>query len=331
MKISFPHLKSDNLWHGHISLERTHEWTRAWRLPFEQLSLFPPLGLHERAASPAGVRLAFYSNTTAVSGSIVALEGNQKLDICCNGVLCATADLDNREDFRFENLPRDEKLIELWLPQRGDFRLRELQIDGGASVRHYEDTRPKWITYGSSITHCGEAQSPTYTWPAIVARERNLNLTCLGYGGQCHLDVMIARMIRDRPADYISLCLGINMYGGSLGQRAFLPAIIGFVQIIREKHQSTPLLLISPIYSPPREVESSETTWTLPLMRKQIEIAYQTLRDYGDRNIYYLNGLEVFGPEYSHLLPDKLHPNAEGYKQLGRNFLDKAAPILFGQ
>ena len=43
-----------------------------------------------------------------------------------------------------------------------------------------------------------------------------------------------------------------------------------------------------------------------------------------------LIGLDLFGPEYSDLLPDKLHPNAEGYKQLGRNFLDKAAPVLFG-
>lgn len=121
------------------------------------------------------------------------------------------------------------------------------------------------------------------------------------------------------------------MHGGSVGPRAFLPAIIGFVQIIREKHSSTPILLLSPIYSPPREEKPNAAGWTLPLMRQQVELAYQTLHDCGDENIHYLNGLKLFGPEYAHLLPDELHPNAEGYKQLGRNFLDKAGPALFEQ
>ena len=33
------------------------------------------------------------------------------------------------------------------------------------------------------------------------ARTHNLDLTCLGYGGQCHLDPIVASMIRDLPAD----------------------------------------------------------------------------------------------------------------------------------
>lgn len=328
---SIHHSQCKALWHGHVSIQTTDEWTQAWRLPFEQIALFPPEDLRLRAAMPGGVRLAFYSDTSSISGSIVSVPGNQKLDVCCDDVVCGTFDLDDRNEFHFAGLPEGNKLIELWLPQRGDFRLRELRIEDEASLSPYTDPRLQWTTYGSSITHCGEAQSPAYTWPAIVARERNVNLTCLGYGGQCHLDSMVARMIRDRPADYISLCLGINMHGGTVGPRAFLPAIIGFVQIIREKHPTTPILLISPIISPPREVETSGTVWTLPLMREQVQLAWQTLRECGDENIYYLDGLELFGPELVHLLPDDLHPNAEGYKQMGRNFLDKAGPVLFGK
>jgi hypothetical protein len=323
-------LNNEQFWHGHISLEINDDWAQAWRIPFEQRGLFPPEGLQNNASKPAGVRITFYSDTRAVEGEVVAVEGRRPLDICCDGVLKNTANLDNQSRFRFENLPAGEKLIELWLPQRSDFRLSSLRIDDGASLRPFQDTRPKWTTYGSSITHCGEAESPVYTWPAVVARERDLNLTCLGYGGQCHLDSMIARMIRDRPADYISICAGINIYGGSLGPRAFLPALIGSVQIIREKHPTTPLALISPIFSPPREEETSIVGWTLPRMREEVKTAVEILREYGDEDIYYVDGLKLFGPEYSELLPDKLHPNAEGYKQLGRNFLDQAAPILFG-
>ncbi len=316
-------------WHGHIALENTVEWTRAWRLPFEQIALFPPVALQEHAVMPAGVRLAFHTDSTFVEGEIVRGEGNQKLDLCCDGVLLATADLDDVAKFRFDELPHGEKLIELWLPQCGYFQLRDLRLQDGASLRPYEDARPKWTTYGSSITHCSLAQSPAFTWPAIVARERDMNLTCLGFGGQCHLDSMIARMIRDRDADFISLCLGINMHGGSVGPRAFRPAIIGFVQIIREKHPATPILLLSPIYSPPRETEPNAAGWTLPFMREEVCAAAQTLRECGDENIQYLDGLKLFGPQYAHLLPDDLHPDAQGYQQMGRNFLDQAGPLLF--
>ena len=95
-------------------------------------------------------------------------------------------------------------MIELWLPQFGSFQLRNLEIDDGATLQPFADARPQWVTYGSSITQCRTAASPTQTWPAIVARQHGLNLTCLGYGGQCHLDAMVARMIRDLPADYIA-------------------------------------------------------------------------------------------------------------------------------
>jgi hypothetical protein len=59
-----------------------------------------------------------------------------------------------------------------------------------------------------------------------VTRARGWDLTCLGYGGQRHLDPLIACTIRDRYADLISMCVGINIYGqGSLNVRTFLPAV----------------------------------------------------------------------------------------------------------
>jgi lysophospholipase L1-like esterase len=33
-----------------------------------------------------------------------------------------------------------------------------------------------------------------------------------------------------------------------------------------------------------------------------------------------VDGLDVLGPEHVHLLPDALHPNAEGYKVMGLNY-----------
>jgi len=317
-------------WPGAVSLERTDKWVMPWRAPVDKIALFPPEGIQNHMAMPAGVRLTFRSDTTLVAGSVVPQEEVCNIDLCCDGEVAGSAELAGKDGFRFDQLPCGDKLIELWLPQVGRFQLRSLELSDGADVSPYEDPRPCWITYGSSISQCGAAESPAYTWPAIVARERGLNLTCLGFGGQCHLDSMIARMIRDLPADLISMCVGINIHGqGSLNARSFKPAIIGFVQIIRERHPDTPLVVISPIISPPRETAPNVVGFTLREMREEVADAVSRLRAHGDRNLHYVDGLELFGEDCAKHLPDDVHPDAEGYKVLGSRFLEKVIARVF--
>lgn len=316
-------------WQGAVSLQKTENWVMPWRTPHPMHVLFPE-PLLERSAMPAGVRISFRSNTTQVSGNIVPQNESGILDLCCEGEVVASLDLTQKDNFAFEGLSGEEKLIELWLPQFGQFQLRNLTIDDGATLRPFADAGPRWVTYGSSITQCRTAASATQTWPAIVARQHGLNLTCLGYGGQCHLDAMVARMIRDMPADYISMCLGINIQGASsLGPRTFRPAIIGAVQIVREKHPDIPLVLMSPIYSPPREETPNAVGFHLKGMREEVQAAAEALQSHGDRNIHYVDGLRVFGADYEHLLPDALHPDAEGYRVMGKNFRTEVAEKFF--
>ena len=316
-------------WQGAVSLQKTEDWVMPWRTPHPMHVLFPE-PLLERSAMPAGVRISFRSNTTQVSGNIVAQNESGLLDLCCEGEIVASLDLTQKDDFDFDGLSDGEKLIELWLPQFGSFQLRSLEIDDGATLQPFTDARPRWVTYGSSITQCRTAASPTQTWPAIVARQHGLNLTCLGYGGQCHLDAMVARMIRDLPADYISMCLGINIQGASsLGPRAFRPAIIGAVQIVREKHPDIPLVLMSPICSPPREANPNAVGFHLKGMREEVQAAAEVLQSHGDRHVHYVDGLSVFGSDYTHLLPDALHPDAEGYRVMGKNFITEVAEKFF--
>lgn len=317
-------------WPGALALQHTSDWSLPWRVPYPQLDLFPPVELQARLAMGAGVRLAFLSDTRTVAGAFLSVPEMSPIDLCCNGELIATLPLDGRDTFHFDNLPAGEKLIELWLPQFGEFKLRALTIDAGATLATATDSRPRWITYGSSITQCRTAASPTQTWPAIVARTCGFNLTCLGFGGQCHLEPMLARLIRDLPADYLSMCVGINIYGAnSLSPRTFRSAIIGFVQIVREKHPDTPYVVMSPIYSPPRETTPNAVDFTLQAMRDEVAAAVDALQAAGDRNLHYVNGLEIFGAEYTHLLPDELHPDAEGYRIMGHNFVAKVANRYF--
>jgi hypothetical protein len=319
-------------WPGAISLEKTPEYVHPWRIPVEDRILFAE-DLANCASTTAGVRVAFTTDSDTVGGSVWVSEGSVKLDLAVDHEYVETIVVEDAEAFRFENLPKGEKTIEIWLPPTPQVGLRGIDLTDDATCGAVSDTRPKWITYGSSITHCGAAESPMHTWPAVAARMADFNHTNLGFGGQCHLDALIATAIRDQPVDYLSMCVGINIMGGAtLGPRTFRSSILGFVQLVREKHPDTPFIIMSPIYNPDRESTPNPVEMTLEIMRDDVEAAVSILRDCGDQNVHYVNGLDVMGPDQLHLLPDELHPGPEGYKVMGQRFFENAVkPIFFGQ
>jgi lysophospholipase L1-like esterase len=319
------------MFRGAISLEPLQGGWKPWRIPYRDLALFPPRGIGGKADNAAGVRLAGVTATTSVEVGIAPSEEEYQFDCVVNGELQATGVVPAGESaVVFDGLPGVEKTVEIYLDQRKAVVVTSVRIDDGATWECPEQAGPRWVTYGSSITQCAAAQSPALTWPAIVARKHGLDLTCLGYGANCILEPMVARMIRDQPADYISCCLGINVYGSAaLSPRSFKPAVIGLLQLIREKHPETPLTAISPIYCEPRETAENKVGFTLQSMREEVAEAVAILQQRGDTALTYVSGLELFGEGYKGYLPDELHPNAEGYKLLAEQFSQRIAQALW--
>jgi hypothetical protein len=222
--------------------------------------------------------------------------------------------------------------------------LRGLRIDAGARIEAAETKRPRWVHYGSSISHGMEASTPAHTWPATAARISGFDLTNMGVAGQCQLDPGVARVIRDGDFDLISLKLGINVINlDSMRDRVFAPMVHGFLDTIREGKPKTPILVISPIICPAAEAHPGPTIPTSTVVRvppRPAELAYGALslqrvremlewivavrRTDGDVNLHYLSGLELFGPEDVHDLPDGLHPNAAGLVRMGERFAETA-------
>jgi len=81
------------------------------------------------------------------------------------------------------------------------------------------------------------------------------------------------------------------------------------------------MLVTLPIHSPERETCTNKVGFKLSLMRKKVAAGVAVLQVHSDSNLHHLDGRELFGSDTSHLLPDGLHPNAEGYRIIARNFL----------
>ena len=78
------------------------------------------------------------------------------------------------------------------------------------------------------------------------------------------------------------------------------------ISIIREKHPTTPLVIISPIWSPPRDEAGSNGGPSLARMREILTEVVAARVKAKDAHIRYLTGLELFGPDDLADLPDLL-------------------------
>jgi lysophospholipase L1-like esterase len=332
------HIITEAMVEGTVSFERGDGWLCPWRIPFEERELFPPQGMMDRSALAAGVRLRIATNSANIGLETepldyAGLEPEGAFDLVVGGKLIETIPaVQGGSRTIFAPIQSGSKVAEIWMPVRIRIRLRRLLLDEGASLATPAEARRRWTTYGSSITFCGECHSPARAWPAVVAREKNLNMTCLGFAGQCHMEPMVARLLRDIPADMISLKLGINIHGGTLSERTFKPALIGMVKMIREKQPLVPIAIISPIISPDREKKPGKTGMTLEMMRAELEDGTHRLVAHGDKHLKYFDGrLLLNETQAEKYLPDGLHPNGDGYELMGSRFGERIFPWFVSQ
>lgn len=242
----------------------------------------------------------------------------------------------------FLDLGTHMKRCEIWLPHNAFVEIQELDLRNAKMVNPVPAPREgRWLHYGSSISHCMEADQPTGSWPAVAAEINDLHLHNLGFGGQCHLDQFVARTIRDTQTDLITIKTGINIINmDSMRERVFIPTLHGFLDTIREGQPNTPIGLISPIFCPSAETRPGPTLpdssgkfitlegheeiqggcLTLTRVREIIAELVEIRQKAGDNNIFYLDGLTLFGKEDAIDLPDDLHPNPAGYKRMGQRF-----------
>jgi hypothetical protein len=357
--------------HGAAELERTDRGLRPHRLPDWVREQFPDPQLLMAEGQPSGVRVVLATSARTVSlvshPLRVAYRGADRprgaMDLVLDGEPVASSVLDDGDlievdlatgatEFRpgpphtttFDGLPAGEKLVELWLPHNESVELVELRSD--APVAPVQPSGRVWLHHGSSISHGSNASTPTQIWPALAARLGGVELRNLGLGGSALVDPFLARVIRDAPADLISVKLGINVVNlDGMRLRTFVPAVHGFLDTIRDGHPTTPLVLASPIFcgihedtpgpgaidpdtlgtgqvrfvATGRSEEQQQGKLTLKVIRDALAAVVERR---GDPNLHYLDGTTLYGADdaVEHPLPDALHPDTATHRLIGERF-----------
>ncbi|WP_211771553.1 GDSL-type esterase/lipase family protein [Kutzneria sp. CA-103260] len=350
---------------GALELEPTEQGLQPHRLPARARAQMPDQQLAMAEAQPSGVRLVFRTEATVVELDTLATKNSYVnvpprpdglYDLIVDGQLTAQSSVPGGSILLIDmatgtaelkpgpagtvrfTLPAGAKDVAIWLPHNEITKLVALRTDSPVAPVPLGDRRV-WLHHGSSISHGSIAASPSTTWPALAASAGDVELVNLGFSGSALLDPFTARAIRDTPADFISLKLGINLTNADLMRlRAFGPAVHGFLDTIRECHPTTPLLVVSPLYCPIQENtpgpvapvmtdgvlrfratgEPAPGKLTLTVIRDELARIVK-LRSADDPNLHYLDGLDLHA-DSDPALPDDLHPDAATHRLIGARF-----------
>lgn len=336
---------------GGVVVHRLPAWARAHvDDPLFGWAESCPVGVRVRFSTNAdAVELTLAATTVAASGSapppvaLIMRDATGRREIRLSDLTVVELDGDahvsrvNAGVAQTVTLPiHSTDPVEVLLPHNARIELLSLRADEPLSPATPAGLR--WTHYGSSISQGMNADGPDRTWPVGAASALGWNLHDLSFAGNAQLDGFAARVIRDRPADLITVKVGINIVNAdSMRERTFRPAIHAFLDTIREGQPSTPITLVSANSCPVleespgpvvmgdegkaaaarRDLELDAGALTLSRTR---EILADVVSARADDKLTYLDGRELFGPADVGHLYDGLHPDQCGLDVIAQRF-----------
>jgi lysophospholipase L1-like esterase len=184
----------------------------------------------------------------------------------------------------------------------------------------------RWIAYGDSVAEGWIASGPSGAWPAVAGRQHGLDVCNLGYAGSARGEIPSAEQIAKLSAEVISISHGTNCWTRIPFSADMMQAgTTAFLEIVRQGHPATPIVVASPILRPDAESTPNRLGASLGDLREAVEEATRRRIDGGDARLWLVAGRDLIGPE---LLADGIHPNDEGHRVLARVIGGKVAEVL---
>ena len=173
---------------------------------------------------------------------------------------------------------------------------------------------PRWLAYGDWTTQGWIASGPSQGWAPIAARKAGLNLVNLGYAGAGRGEIVSAEHIAGLSADVITVSYGESCWTRIPHSLAMVTAgFQAFVDVVRQGHPVTPLVVFSPVVRPDAEDVPNKLGASLSDIRQAIESVTSDRMATGDNALSLVTGQGIVDADH---LADGIHPGDEGHKRI---------------
>lgn len=172
-------------------------------------------GVNKGKINPSGGYIVFETNSTSIGINVslrqksfmphMSATGSNGLDLYtkCNNkyIFIGTTKVDkpNYSYTYIKDLNSEFRLYYLYLPLYMELLDLEIILDIDSDIKQIqEQSKPKLLCYGTSITQGGCASRPGMAYPAILGRIQNkYEIFNLGFSGSAHLQEKIVEIIND--------------------------------------------------------------------------------------------------------------------------------------
>nr|WP_275983769.1 GDSL-type esterase/lipase family protein [Paenibacillus hamazuiensis] len=216
-------------------------------------------------------------------------------------------------------LPFDPELVRVILPY--DWIYEIVSIEGDlAPPRPGQTPGLRFLAYGSSITHGGDAARPTGTYAMRTAQRLGADLLNKAFAGSAHMDEAIAEYVAGRDDwDFATVEMGINVIR-FWETELFERKVERFLSVICEKRPDK-WVFCTDLFLCIHDLENREKIGAFR------EAAAKTAEKLGHPKLRYFPGTELL-TSWNGLSADLVHPSAAGQEEIAANFASKIAQAM---
>lgn len=296
------------------------------RLP-QRLKRDMPPKVWNLAQAPAGVRLrfatdsdrvAFIATSTSTSTPVhVTAIGHAGVDLYVDGIYVGSAAPDSKGKLEKEWIvgkTRARREITFYLPYGRPLKIDAVALPPEASVwpaKPFAVAKPV-VYYGSSITQGIAASNPGLIYQAQLARWLDTDFVNLGFSGNGFGEPALARAVAELDA----ACFVVDYWANPPAQ-LYRDTLPGFIDILRARHPTTPIIVTGPYYNPSEEVPGDAGQRQIEKRAFAREFV-EKRRAAGDKHIVHVDGLEMLSREQADGLVDARHANSLGFYYCAR-------------
>jgi lysophospholipase L1-like esterase len=210
-------------------------------------------------------------------------------------------------------------------PLYNGVKVLQIGLEEGARLEAPEPFRfpGKIVIYGTSITQGGCVARPGMAYSNILSRKLDARFVNLGFSGSGKGEPALAHLIDEIP-DVSFIILDYEANAGVTIRNTLGP----FVDILREKHPRTPILIMSKIHYARQAKEYRKTYKEYIALRDFQRDFVKERRKGGDAHIWFLDGSQVLGEDFDECTVDGVHPTDLGSYRIAGAMLEKINSIL---